>query len=196
MPAGPPCILGMGVPGLDDQHEPTQKRDLPMQPQAQLDPMHLPPQQLPPIRTSTFTPVPIGQEATSSRSNLSECDTFEPGGGTACSSPTTPPCSPPAYPRSPPSAPRKISPRNLAPRYMGEAAKSLLGPLPTKRSLLPALDAAAAAHSAVPSDALPQWHAPANSAPPASRDESNAPTPTVPKRRRRSIGDERQDESP
>ncbi|CAL8470519.1 g10061 [Coccomyxa elongata] len=192
MPAGPPCILGTGVPGLEDQHE--HKSALPRHSQAQLDPLQLPPRQLPPVRTSTHPPGPLGQEATSSRSNLSECDTFEPGSGTACSSPTTPPCSPPAYPGLPPSAPRKISPGNLAPRYMGEAAKSLLGPLPTKRSLLPAFDAAAA-YSGVPSHAQAQGHPPTHSAPPAPRDESSAPMPVVPKRPRRSLGDEWQDES-
>ena len=73
------------------------------------------------------------QVATSSRSNLSEGDVFEPGsggtGGTASSaSPVTPSCStPPASLLSPPSAPKKQSPSKMAPRHTSAATSSLLG---------------------------------------------------------------------
>ncbi|KAK9904061.1 hypothetical protein WJX75_003559 [Coccomyxa subellipsoidea] len=183
--AGGPCTLGLGLKDVSsEQPGVLGKRALPHQQQ-----------QLPPVRISIPAFGALGQEATSS--TLSEGDTFEPGSGTACSSPTTPPCSPPAYPGSPPSAPRKISPGKLAPRYTGEAARSLLGPLPTRRALLPAFDAAVAAREGAPSDGQPTGQPGRPDVPSVSKriGQSSTPVHALPKRTRRETEDESQGES-
>ncbi|EIE22551.1 hypothetical protein COCSUDRAFT_53578 [Coccomyxa subellipsoidea C-169] len=193
--SGGSCAVGLGEldqPGLIG------KGGLPQQQHHNhLHHMQMAQQPLPPVRTTLPALAVPGQEATSSRSTLSEGDTFEPGSGTACSSPTTPPCSPPAYPGSPPSAPRKKSPGKLAPRYTGDAARSLLGPLPTRRALLPAFDAAAGAQEGAPQDVQPPQQPGRNDVPSASKrlGQSSTPTHGVPKRTRRDTEDESQGES-